>query len=246
MAWSYDRADWHHQVGAGWSASDVFIEEDATVRFRGAFWIGGGDVGDPIQTGDVIVQRFWPIVGGSWVDWPSYYANNLRPGYHLFPIGSPPDYGIWDIDFTNVLDEGENLRTRLKVTWIDGDHFSPEIVVRVVESQVITTEVDADGPSKATIAAGLVVLVDADSETLATVAGCGARSADVNGIRGTAAAAAATRGADADGTEKAASAARVVVSDADGAPATATAAGVLAAADADGADTAAVAAGNKR
>ena len=166
-AWQFDEALWARRDGAGWSEDDVTIIEDTILDFRGGFTIFE-DEGGPIDAGHLMVQRF---VAGAWADWAIYYANNVNPGYSVPPVIFPPQYVIWPIDFGNVIDAGESLRTRLKVTWTDGDHFSPEILVTAIEAGVPGGSVTANASGLSAVAGGGVLAATASAAALESVAG---------------------------------------------------------------------------
>jgi hypothetical protein len=136
--WEIGQRIWQWYTGSAWSTADTSIPRYSALTFRGGFTIVNGD--EAINTGDLMVQRF---VGGSWVDWSSYYGKFVRPGYTIGINVYLPQYVVWGIAFYH---DGA-LRTRLKITWDGGEYFSSEIVITTTTVTEIWTE---DEPVAAT------------------------------------------------------------------------------------------------
>lgn len=135
MAWEIGAVLWQRRrdSGVGWTTAGLTIDPvPATHRFRGGFTVVNGAPGDPIGTGDVIVQYF---NGAAWVDHGAYSAKFLDPGYSAsdpFPHTVPPEFAVWDVLFSSANFNGVipgYLRTRLELTYGFEVRFSPEILV---------------------------------------------------------------------------------------------------------------------
>ena len=117
--------------GGGWQTlAAVEIGAGSSIELRTGFNVGNGS-GSGIPTGNAYLQLH---NGAAFEDWPGYYGKNLKPGR---PLGGgmgqiPPDYKEWTVPFATA---GVH-RTRVRIEWVDGDHFSDELVVTAAAMHV--------------------------------------------------------------------------------------------------------------
>lgn len=114
---SYQRSNF----SGGWTVANAVAADGYHLAIRGGVSVVNGS--GPIPTAHA-QPEFWD--GVAWATWGEF-RKNLDPGHPIEGGGVvPPEFVFWEWIFANP---GTVTRTRLRIEWVDGLHYSAEIAL---------------------------------------------------------------------------------------------------------------------